>query len=140
MTTRRVAGATIIILLVLILGFTLSVPRIQDVAEESETLRTEESVTVPTLTLERSYRRGTHTLTGTLLVDTYCTMVTTEAVVTPEDVSPSVITLKLATEEVAGVCLMLAEERSFSVSIEAPEDSMVEVFVNGESVPLPKSE
>lgn len=140
MTTRRVTGSALIILLVLFLGFTLSVPRTKDIVEEGDALQTQESHPQPTLSLERSYRRGTHTLTGTLLVDTRCTKLTTEVEVTPEGIVPPTITLRLATEDTAGVCLMLSEERAFSITADAPEDATVLVFVNDKLVPTPEQE
>ena len=115
-----------IILFVLIGGFMLFVPRANESEEEPAISQHQEP---PTVSLANTYAEGTRTLSGTLMVPTACSTLDASA-----SLEGNAVALSLSVPDISGVCLEIPEERSFSVSLEAPEDASIAVFVNGEAV------
>jgi len=133
MTRARLTISTVIIAGIILIVFAFSVPRTRDVTPESS-LSTE-STSTPVVIVRDSYRKGVHTITGTLEALDACT--TVEASATPvgdEPATPTAIALALTTVESTGVCLELPTLIEFKTTVEAPADLPINVTVNGVAV------
>lgn len=117
-----------IIAAALIVGFALSVPHTRDVPH---TLSAEKTETAPpAVTLSDTYKKGVHTLSGSVLAPDACTQVSADATLTGASSTPA-IALALTLPEDAGPCLMVPTPVPFSVTLEAPKDAPIVVTVNG---------
>jgi hypothetical protein len=125
MSQKRLWVAAAIIGLVIILGFILSVPHTRDLPrppEESEA----KVVAIPTVTLHDAYKKGTHTITGSLLAPNACGTVSAQASLAGEGI---VVAITLSTD--SEVCLELPTRINFSTTIAAPAQLPISASVNG---------
>jgi|SRR3989338_10119437 len=121
--TRLWASALIIGALI-IGGFVLSVPRAREVFE-GPTAKTV-PLSVPSIVIRDSFKKGMHTITGSVQAPNACSTVTAEASVESDH-----ILLALTMPEDTGVCLQVATPIPFSVSIAAPADARIQTTLNG---------
>ncbi len=130
----RTATAAIIILLVLVIGFVLSVRHTYDAPSETPVAT---GAVVPAVEYHDKYSKGTHTISGTVVAPTACSSVSADATVVESEASSSPETIQVALTMPAdsGICLTTATEIHFSVSAEAGADAMITVLVNGAAVP-----
>lgn len=91
---------------------------------------TEEAASAPAVTYRDSFKAGVHTISGTVVLRNRCERLEASAVADTE-VDPPVVRVDLFIPEDTGICLELPTERAFSVSVEASDAAMVQVFVNG---------
>lgn len=134
MSHRRLWVAAAIIAAFVVVSFLFSVPRAGDVPLES-TLLTKEVASVPSVALHDAFRKGTHTITGTVEAPDACSSISAEALLVGGATIQVVITL--VPDE--GVCLELPTRMNFSAMIDAPEGLPLSATVNGapaETTPL----
>ena len=125
--TRLSTAATIIALAILIL-FVLSVPHAREVPQApKQNVPTE----VPAVTVHDSYKKGTHTITGTLMAPDACTSVTASVSAQGDAADPKGIALALVMPMNSGVCLEVPTRTIFSAAISAPPSLPITVTVNG---------
>ncbi len=117
-----------IIAAVVLVGFALSVPHTRDVPH-APTAAT--ASTTPAVTLHDAYRRGMHTLTGTILAPDACSVVSADATLVGDASSSQSIALAISMPPDSGVCLILPTVMSFSATLSAPAQLPVTVTVNG---------
>ncbi len=126
--TRLSTAATIIALLILML-FVLSVPRTQELPipkkEDAELIRT------PSVSVRDVYKKGVHTLTGSIIAPNACTLVTTRATLTGTASSSQTIALMLTMPDDSGICLQVPTRVTFSTTVTAPASLPISVSVNG---------
>lgn len=129
MMQKRLWAATGILAVIVFGGFALSVPHTRDAAIRArmETAAT----TTPVVTLSDSYRKGVHTLSGSLTVPNACTSVTANATVLGSASSTSGIALSLSAPADDGVCLDVPQTVQFSATVTAPKGLPIIVTVNG---------
>ncbi len=125
--TRLLAAATIIALVVFI-SFVISVPRTRDVVETA-TPYTE--TVVPLVTLRDTFKKGLHTITGSIEAPNACTSVSAEASVTGDATSTESILVAITMPVDEGVCLQLPTRTTFQTTLEAPVGLPLTVTVNG---------
>jgi hypothetical protein len=123
MNHRHLWGAAAIIALVVIGGFLLSVPHTaRDVVKAPPP-----SVPgVPLVTVRDTYKKGKHTLAGSLLAQNACASVTATSTANGDSI---LIDIALTIPE--GVCLEYPTRVSFTNTLNAPADLPLVVRVNG---------
>lgn len=129
----RVGYAALIIAGAIFVGFVFSIPRTTEVetSQEAPPITQEKfSTEIPVVSITDSYRRGVHTIKGSLVLPTPCTTLSAEARADTNASTTESITILLTAPTDSGVCLRLPERRAFSVSVEAPEGIPILVFVN----------
>ncbi len=126
MNHKRLYLAAAIIAGVLVIGFILSVPRVRDGEVPKETV---ESTILPPVALRDTYKKGTHTITGTVTAPNACATLEATATTTGDPVSAIVIELTLREE--GGICLQASTPLKFSTTVTAPEGLPVSAMVNG---------
>jgi hypothetical protein len=128
MNQMRLWAAAAIILLVVVIGFALSVPRTGDLALEPAP--TEDPV-IPAVTFTDSFRRSVHTISGSVVAPNACAIVSATASVTGEASTTQgiLVALSLTTDE--GVCLQLPTPTKFETTVTAPAALPITVTVNG---------
>lgn len=115
--------AAAIIALLVVTGFALSVPHTRDI-QEAPTASAPASV--PLVTLRDTFKKGVHTITGSLPVPNACIAVSAEATSTAEGI---LIDISAPSDE--GVCLQLPTTVSFQTTLAAPAHLPFTVRVNG---------
>jgi len=129
MSKMRLRAAALIIAAVIIGGFALSVPHARDATPHST--MGAETAAVPRVTLHDSFRKGTHTITGSLEVPNACMSVAVQASLQGDASSTESIIVAISLPEEAGVCLQVPTEADFSVQIQAHADVPLSATVNG---------
>jgi hypothetical protein len=126
MSHKRLLIAATIIALIIIASFALSVPHTRDVPSASSPAAEKQSV--PEVALRDTYRKGVHTITGSIEVPNVCTSVSAEASVVGAGTS---IAVNVSTVEDSGVCLERKSSFRFSTTLTAPAGLPVTATVNG---------
>ena len=131
MSHKRLWAASAIIALVVIVGFALSVPHTRDIARTASS--EDKAATVPRVILHDVFKKGVHTITGSLDAPNACTIVT--ALASPVSDASGVIGILVALSlpEDTGVCLQVPTRESFSATISAPAHLPITATVNGSS-------
>lgn len=123
----RLSTVALILALAIIGGFFLSVPRVRDVDDAESSVSSVLASTTPLVSLHTSFKKGVHTITGSVWAPNACTSATVEATLT----ETSRILLDVSMPEDTGLCLEVPTEVPFSTSVTAPEEALVDVRVNG---------
>jgi hypothetical protein len=126
MNHKRLYLAAAIIAGVLVLGFLLSVPRVRDGEVVKETV---ENKTIPPVALRDTYKKGTHTITGTVTAPNACATLSTSATTTGDPAGAIVVEFTLT--EGGGVCLQVPTPLKFSTTVASPEGLPISATVNG---------
>lgn len=124
---RLWVAATIIALIILV-GFIISVPHTRDIPNEKPAA--EAPATVPTISVRDIYRKGVHTLTGSVLAPDPCTTLSASAELSGTTTSQSIL-VTLTMPQDTGVCLEQATPLPFSTTVTAPADLPLTVVLNG---------
>lgn len=128
MTHTRLWLAAGIIAIVIVLGFMLSVPHTtRDVVQKKVAAPLPAA---PLVAIRDSYKKGTHTLLGTIQAPNACTTATTTATLEGDASTTQSIRLALTTTADPGVCLELPTPLKFSTTIAAPSGLPIIVTVN----------
>ncbi|MDP2594052.1 MAG: hypothetical protein Q8P36_01815 [bacterium] len=126
---RRLWVATLIIAVAVIGGFVLSVPRAREIPESSGSATATSSI--PVVTLRDSFASGVHSITGSLMAPDVCASLTASASIEgPSAQTGERIILALTMPEDLQLCLQIPTKLTFSVSVEAPAEVPIDVFVN----------
>jgi len=128
MSHMRLLITASIIACVVIIGFVLSVPHTRDIAQTSAS---DETVIVPSVTLHDSFKKGMHTITGSLEAPNACIAVTASAAVSNNASGEESIRVAISMPTDVGVCLQLLTRINFSTTISAPAHMSLSATVNG---------
>jgi hypothetical protein len=128
MNHKRFWVAASIIALVVIIGFALSVPHTRDIAQSK---KPEDATTMPVVSLHDSFKKGVHTITGSLQMPNACTIVNADATVSGDASSTQKILVDISMPADVGVCLQLPTQANFSVTVSAPAHLPISATVNG---------
>lgn len=124
MKHSRLWIAAAIIALVVITEFVLSVPHTRDVAQ---TLTSNiASTSVPLVTLRDVFKKGTHTISGSLSAPNACTTVSVQAASSTEGI---LVEISMPTD--VDICLQLPTLLTFQTTLAAPAELPFIVTVNG---------
>ncbi len=129
MNHKSLSAAAILLACVIVIGFLLSVPRVSE-APNAADLQTR-GATIPPVTLRDTFKKGVHTLSGSVLAPNACTEVSASATLLSDASSTPGIALALTTSAGDGVCLQLPTAVPFSTSISGVAGVPVVVTVNG---------
>ena|SRR3989344_5360902 len=121
----RLTIVAVILALVIFVGFVISVPRASEVREAELA----GGVAVPDVTLEDTYKKGTHTLSGTVRAPDACT--TASASATFASATDAMILLDISMPPSTGMCLTVPTDVEFETTVDAPAETPVRVLVNG---------
>jgi hypothetical protein len=128
MHTRLWIVSAIIAAIILIL-FVLSVPHTRDIPQPAPLA--EATAPAPEVTLRDVFKKGTHTITGSVQAPTPCTTLSAEASLAGDASSTSAIVIAITMPKDTGICIQQIADLPFSVTVEAPEGVPVQVSVNG---------
>lgn len=129
MSHMRLWASAAIIALVILISFAFSVPRVRDVVEPISLVK--EKITVPVITLNDSFKKGTHTITGSLETPNACTSVSAEATLVGNASSTEGILVAISAPPDSGVCLQMPTKANFQTTISVPANLPIKVTVNG---------
>ncbi|MFH1178498.1 MAG: hypothetical protein V1711_02130 [bacterium] len=129
MNHKRFWIAASIIAGVVVISFVLSVPHTRDIAQ---TEITQDNITiVPSVTLHDSFKKGVHTITGSLEAPNACSVITANAILSGNASSADGILVEISMPPDAGVCLQLPTKVNFSTTVSAPAGLPLSATVNG---------
>ena len=131
MNYRRFWVAAAIIAFIIVVGFILSVPHTRDML----TVSTQQAVvtTVPSVAVRDTFKKGVHTITGSLIAPNACAALTVQATFLDTASSSERILVALSLPSDDGVCLQLPTAMNFSTTVVAPANLPIVVTVNGSS-------
>lgn len=129
MTHRRLLIAAAIIAIILIVGFMLSVPHTRDVIHPSVTQS--KTNAPPAVELHDIFKKGTHTISGTIEAPDACATVTAGASLVGDASSTQGILITISVPKNTEVCLQLPTTKTFSTTIAAPAHTPITATVNG---------
>jgi len=115
-----------IVMIVVLISFALSVPHTYDGIQSSETIA---SVVVPSVTLRDTFKKGLHTITGSVEAPDACTTISAEA--SHHASSTESILVSISMPENTGICLEVPTVLRFSTTIDAPAEVPIVVQING---------
>ncbi len=114
---------------ILLVSFALSAPHTHDIVDAGTVKGT--VVATPSVALHDVFRKGVHTITGSIVAPNPCTTVTAQAVPVGDASSTTGILVEVALPEDTGVCLQVKTALAFSTSISAPAGIPISATVNG---------
>lgn len=125
----RLWVAAAVIASLIVAGFLLSVPHTRDIVETAKPPAS--PILPPPVTLHDVFKKGVHTITGSVEARNACTTVTAQASL--EGASPEAqnIRVALSLESDAGVCLQMPTRINFSTTLVAPAQLSLIATVNG---------
>ncbi|MBI5405439.1 hypothetical protein HY972_00155 [Candidatus Kaiserbacteria bacterium] len=126
--TRLWAAAAIIATLV-IAGFVLSVPHTRDVPKTPAPPSA--FAGAPSVTIRDAFKRGMHTLTGSIIAPDACSIVSARASRGDNASSTRDILVEVSLSEDTGVCLELPTRMTFETTLAAPANLPIAVTING---------
>ncbi len=130
MSSSRLLASAGIVAIVIIIGFALSIPHARDGTIPPSSSRAP-ATTTPIVTLLDAYRRGVHTISGSVIAPDPCTLVTATATPMLSGTTTIGIALALTMPADQGICLELPSPITFSTHIAAPRGLPISVSVNG---------
>ena len=126
--TRLLVVATIIAVIILA-GFALSVPHTRDgILERTSSTAT---LIVPVVAIRDVFKKGVHTITGSLSAPNACTAVSAEATLVGDASSTQNILVAISMPKDVGICLQKETAVNFSTTITAPAKLPIVTSVNG---------
>lgn len=131
MPNKRLLTAGGIIALFVIGVFALSVPHTTEVQSDEAAARMESSM--PTVSLQDSFKKGVRTITGSVKAPDACATVEARAFLEASSTPPS-IALALTMAPTSGICLRVPSYATFSVTVSAPKDAPIIATLNGAPV------
>lgn len=131
MNQKRLWVAASIIALIVVGGFALSVPHTRDMPDTQAPSVTPPGV--PSVSVRDVFKKGVHTITGSLLAPNACATLSAQASLRSEASSTTGILVDLSLSDDSGVCLQVPTRMGFQTSVSAPASLPILVTVNGVS-------
>ena len=129
MNHMRLWASAAIIALVILVAFALSVPHTRNVGEKFSPPA--ETTSVPPVTLHDSFKKGVHTITGSVEAPNACAAVSVSAALAGSASSTQSIVVAISLQSDSGVCLQLPTQMNFQATLPAPASLPITVTVNG---------
>jgi len=126
MKYSRLRVLTAIIASVILVSFFLSAPRTRDGAKP---IVQDTATMVPVVALRDSFKKGVHTITGSLTAANACTTVSADASLSGD--ASNTILVTLSVPEDSGVCLQVPTQELFTTTVSAPARLPITVTLNG---------
>lgn len=128
MSHTRLWTSAAIIAFVVIIGFALSVPHTRDSGRSF--FPSDVKTSIPTVTLHDVYRKGTHTITGSVIAADACASVSATATRSSNADAENIL-VAISLSEGVGICLQIPTPMNFQTSVNAPAHLPITVTVNG---------
>jgi len=129
MNHTRIWIPATIIAVVLLVGFALLVPHTRDVLVDD--VRTAVSSSPPEVVLRDTFKKGVHTITGTVDAPNACTSVSAEATLQGDASTTESIAVDISMPSDTGICLQIPTPTAFQATLTAPAELPITVTVNG---------
>lgn len=129
MKSSRLWTAAGIIGAVIVVMFILSVPRTSELPDKSSDDAPQ--AVAPTVKLSTVYKKGVHTIRGSIVAKDACTSVEATATGNNGEASSTEVLLTIKTLETGGVCLQIPTSIEFATTVNAPANLPIAVTVNG---------
>ncbi len=138
MSHMRLWTSAAIITVIIFVSFVLSVPHTRDLPRPQ--MQQEKIIEiVPTVTIHDVFKKGVHTITGSILAPTPCTSVTASAELVGTASSTDSILVIITMPKDTGVCLQEPARLNFSTTINASASLPIHATVNGMSATTTRS-
>ncbi len=131
MNRTRLWISSAIIAIVILITFALSVPHTRDVEVNSVLSPETETERAPSVTVRDSFKKGVHTISGSVKAPNACTPVSASATLVGNASSTQGILVTLAMQTDSGICLQVPTLIHFTTTISAPANLPITVTVNG---------
>lgn len=129
MRHTRLWVVAIIIAGIILTGFVLSVPHTRDsTLERASSIATP---SVPVVAMRDVFKKGVHTITGSLSAPNACTAVSAKATLIGDASSTENILVAISMPKDSGICLQKETVVKFSTTIAAPAKLPIVTSVNG---------
>lgn len=128
MPHKRLWISAAIIALVIVLGFMLSVPHTRELAVPQQP---KSQSSVPAIAINDSFKKGVHTISGTIMAPDACATVTAQATLVGDASSTQSIALALTVPDTTGVCLEIPTSVPFTATLTAPKNLPISISFNG---------
>lgn len=128
MSHKRLLIVATIIAVIVLAGFALSVPHTRDLGGAPSPTA---GSSMPSVALRDSFKKGVHTIAGSVTAPNPCTQVTAKATLIGDTATPTGIAVAVSMPEDSGVCLERVSTVPFSVTIVAPARLPILASVNG---------
>ncbi len=119
----------LIIVAFVVLSIVSFSPRLPDGKRSVVTVETPVTSPIKIVSLKDSYRRGKHTIKGSVSIPTVCYTVDFKSLLVPST-TPQVIRVDLLIPKDSGRCLELSSTGSFKIIKKAPKNSIIKVYIN----------
>lgn len=129
MSHKRLSVVATIIAGIIIASFVFSVPHTRDIPAEMPD--EEAALDVPSVSIRDSFKKGVHTITGSIEAPDACTTVSAQAMLAGDASSTEGILVEISMPEDPGICLERATLLRFSTTISAPAQLPITATVNG---------
>lgn len=126
--TRLWVSATIIAFVILI-TFASSVPHTSEI--DMKLPIQSEIVSAPSVILHNSFKKGVHTISGSVEAANACSSVTASAALVSDASNVKNILVTISMSSDSGVCLQVPTQIDFKTTISAPADLPITATVNG---------
>lgn len=126
MKYSRLWISAVIIAVVVLISFAFSVPRAYDGIKPTETTITP---VAPFVTVRDIFKKGTHTISGSIEAPNACTTIDTQVLYIASSTEHILVTISMP--EDVGICLEVPAVLKFSATVDAPAGLPTIVMVNG---------
>ncbi|MEK7113997.1 MAG: hypothetical protein AAB850_00400 [Patescibacteria group bacterium] len=128
MSHMRLWASAAIIAAIILIAFALSVPHTRDIEVKPLPVAVP---TVPTVALHDAFKKGLHTISGSIEATNACTPVSASAILVGNASSTRSILVALSIQSDSGICLQIPTRASFKTTISAPANLPLTITVNG---------
>jgi hypothetical protein len=129
MSSTRLWIVALIFAGIILVGFVFMVPHARDGAPAARISSEEPSM--PTLALRDSFKKGLHTISGSVVAPNACVTVSATASITGSASTTQGILVTVSMPEDTGVCLERKTTLTFSTTVAAPAHLPIISTVNG---------
>ena len=131
MSHMRLLASSAIIVIVILITFALSVPHTRDAKVDSVLLP--ETELVPSVTIRDSFKKGVHTISGSVEAPNACASVSASSTIAGNASSTQSILVAISLDPDSGICLQVPARIHFQTTVSAPADLPISATVNGSS-------
>src|SRR3989344_1077860 len=129
MNRMRLWVSSAIIVAVILITFALSVPHTRDVKVAVN--MQQETENVPSVTLRDLFKKGIHTISGSVEAPNACASVSASATLVGDVSNSQSISVAISIQFDSGVCLQVPTRTSFQTTVSAPVGLPISATVNG---------
>lgn len=129
MTHMRLWASAAIITSIILIVFALSVPHTREV--EIKTPLPAAEASPPVVVLRDSFRKGVHTISGSIETPNACTSVLASATLGGNAPDTQSILVTISTQSDSGVCLQVPTLVNFKTTVSGPANLQITATVNG---------